>query len=96
MGIGEAKAFVEDESLSAVCESWELEKKKRKKRNRKLESWEKKYYFNISGSKKLVFFFSLSTQLKEAASRNSKAKIFNFIFTITVYFLYLDKIKIAI
>ena len=28
MGIGEARAFVEDESLSTVCESWELEKKR--------------------------------------------------------------------
>ena len=34
--IGEAKAFVEDESLSVVYESWELEKR-RKKRNRNLE-----------------------------------------------------------
>ena len=34
--IGEAKAFVEDESLSVVYKSWELEKR-RKKRNRNLE-----------------------------------------------------------
>ena len=72
---------------------------RRRKERKEIESWRaerRNIILILVGVKNWFFFFSLSTQLKEAASRNSKAKIFNFIFTITVYFLYLDKIKIAI